>query len=348
MAKIGDTVRFLNAVGGGKIVRLEGRIAYVCDPDDGFETPVDINECVVVPSAANAPEIPDTPVSEAAPEKPLREPVKETASKELTAALLFEPRDIKKLSQTSFDIYLVNDSNYRLLYAVSARPSDAADFTLLAAGEAEPNVQVFIDEVNQLDINKLAVISVQLIAFKSDRDFELRAPIAFETRMDLTRLAKLHCFTSTAYSTVPVLTVPIVTNGVTARPLRLEQLLDNYPPAPQNSNNSNHSNNSNKNSTKPKTGEPTVVDLHIHELLDSTTGLQPADMLACQLREFDNRMAEAARHPGSKIIFIHGKGEGVLRAAILDRLRRRWPKCDVQDASFREYGFGATQVTIRK
>ena len=43
MAKIGDTVRFLNAVGGGKIVRLEGRMAYVCDPDAGFETPVDIN-----------------------------------------------------------------------------------------------------------------------------------------------------------------------------------------------------------------------------------------------------------------------------------------------------------------
>ena len=231
MAKIGDTVRFLNAVGGGKIVRMEGRIAYVCDPVDGFETPVDINECVVVPSAvAGAAEIADSTVPD---EKPLRAPVKETAAKELTAALLFEPRDIKRLSQTSFDVYLVNDSNYRLLYAVSARPTDASEFTLLAAGEAEPNVQVFIDEINQLDINSLAVISVQLVAFKADRSFELRAPIASETRMDLSRLAKLHCFTSTAYSEAPVLTVPIVTNGVTARPLRLEQLIDRFEPTPE-------------------------------------------------------------------------------------------------------------------
>ena len=67
-ATIGDTVRFLNAVGGGKIVRMEGRIAYGCDPDDGFETPVDINECVVVPSAvAGAAEIADTPKSRCAP-----------------------------------------------------------------------------------------------------------------------------------------------------------------------------------------------------------------------------------------------------------------------------------------
>lgn len=340
MAKIGDTVRFLNAVGGGKIVRMEGRIAYVRDPDDGFETPVDINECVVVPSTSDIPDVIDITTCEI-PERP---PVKETSSKELTAALIFEPRDIKRLSQTSFDIYLVNDSNYRLLYAVSARPADVAEFTLMAAGEAEPNIQVFIDEVNQLDINNLGVIAVQLIAFKADRGFDLRAPIASETKMDLTRLAKLHCFTSTAYSEAPVMTVPIVTNGVTARPLRFEQLIERFDaPEPEPKVEPKKSKPS-----QSKNNEPLVVDLHIHELLNSTAGLQPADMLACQLREFDHRMSEAAKKSGTKIIFIHGKGEGVLRAAILDRLRRRWPKCDVQDASFREYGFGATQVTVYK
>lgn len=40
-------------------------------------------------------------------------------------------------------------------------------------------------------------------------------------------------------------------------------------------------------------------------------------------------------------------GEGVLRNAILKELKYKYKNCDVQDASFREYGFGATQVTIR-
>ena len=39
MAKTGDTVRYLNAVGGGIIKRIEGQTAYV--EEDGFETPVD-------------------------------------------------------------------------------------------------------------------------------------------------------------------------------------------------------------------------------------------------------------------------------------------------------------------
>ena len=45
-------------------------------------------------------------------------------------------------------------------------------------------------------------------------------------------------------------------------------------------------------------------------------------------------------------MFIHGKGEGVLRKAVLDLLKKEWPKAELQDASFREYGFGATLVTI--
>ena len=50
---------------------------------------------------------------------------------------------------------------------------------------------------------------------------------------------------------------------------------------------------------------------------------------------------------GQQIVFIHGKGEGVLREAIIKELQRRYRTCLWQDASFREYGFGATLVTIK-
>ena len=34
--------------------------------------------------------------------------------------------------------------------------------------------------------------------------------------------------------------------------------------------------------------------------------------------------------------------------ALLDELKRRYPRCEAQDASFREYGFGATLVKLHK
>ena len=57
-------------------------------------------------------------------------------------------------------------------------------------------------------------------------------------------------------------------------------------------------------------------------------------------------MQEHIRERGRKIVFIHGKGDGVLRASIECELRRKYPTCRFQDASFQEYGYGATQVTI--
>ena len=48
-----------------------------------------------------------------------------------------------------------------------------------------------------------------------------------------------------------------------------------------------------------------------------------------------------------RIVFIHGKGDGVLRKALLDELKRKYPTFRHQDASFQEYGFGATMITIK-
>ena len=48
-----------------------------------------------------------------------------------------------------------------------------------------------------------------------------------------------------------------------------------------------------------------------------------------------------------KFVFIHGKGDGVLRKAVIDELKRKYSNCRYQDASFQEYGFGATMVTIK-
>lgn len=339
MAKIGDKVRFLNDVGGGVIVRIDGKTVYVRDPEDGFETPMPLNEIIVVPGSETETYSDPEPVSDDVPlppSKPVSHPY-------LTAALIFEPQDIRRLSQTVFDLYLVNDSNFKIYYIVASRDDNSSTWSTIEAGEAEPNVQVFLGEIQQDELNSLRHISVQIIAHKPSSDFELQAPVRFEYRLDITRLAKLHCFTPTCYSSAPVLTIPIITNG------RTPEQLNTAPLSEKKEFRQEKKSQPTARAPHPmKKDDPEVVDLHIHELLDSTAGLQPADMLACQLREFERRMEAAAKYPGKKIIFIHGKGEGVLRAALLDRLRKRWPRCEAQDASFREYGFGATQITIHR
>ena len=90
-----------------------------------------------------------------------------------------------------------------------------------------------------------------------------------------------------------------------------------------------------------------VKDLHANQLIDNTNGLSANDIFQYQLDTFNQIMQENIKKKGQKIVFIHGKGNGVLRKELLKQLKTKYPTCYVQDASFQEYGYGASMVTIR-
>ena len=80
--------------------------------------------------------------------------------------------------------------------------------------------------------------------------------------------------------------------------------------------------------------------------METTAGMSAGDILEYQMGIFHATLEQYKNKNQQKIVFIHGKGEGVLRRAILRELNYRYKKYQFQDASFREYGYGATQVTI--
>jgi hypothetical protein len=88
------------------------------------------------------------------------------------------------------------------------------------------------------------------------------------------------------------------------------------------------------------------VDLHIHELIDNTNGLSNSEMLSIQMDKFHQVMKENIKNKKRKIVFIHGVGNGTLKTELRKALDRKYKGHYYQDASFREYGYGATMVII--
>lgn len=351
--KAGDTVRYLNAVGGGVVVRVQGDIAYV--DEDGFETPVLARECVVVGPTTKfnnpvpAPKKPQAPAPAAkakvdAP-TPTALPVIETnTGNTLNMVLGFEASDLKALSRSTFDAYFVNDSNYYIYVSVATRATDAAEWTPRYDGLIEPNIQEFLFEVEPAMLADMDRVAVQYVAFKRGKAFAAKQPGFVELKVDTTKFAKLHCFRPNEYFDVPVIAFDIVANDRQAepepemKPEKIARRMVEKKDVPE----------GHRKVSKPAARPDVIeVDLHIDNLVDTTAGLSTADMLNLQIDRFCKVMDENVRYPGRKIVFIHGKGEGVLRQAIMKELNHRYKGHDVQDASFREYGFGATQVTIR-
>lgn len=86
------------------------------------------------------------------------------------------------------------------------------------------------------------------------------------------------------------------------------------------------------------------VDLHINKLTKSTKNMDNYDMLNLQLDTAKNKIEYAISKKISKIVFIHGVGEGVLKSE-LQRLLKKYP-IKFYDASYKKYGLGATEVYV--
>lgn len=360
--KVGDTVRFLNSVGGGRVVKIQGQIAFV--DEDGFETPALLRECVVVaegetfyertykPTSARQaePKVESTKTAPAPQPEQELPPVEETPEGEkLNITIGFEPANIKRLSDTSFDAFVVNDSNYCLYFTVATRPNESDKWTLRYGGFIEPAMQEFLFELKHEDLPEIDRIAVQAVPFKRSGDYMIKSPIGFEQRLDSTKFARLHCFGSNPYFDSQVLAIEVVKDDEVQMPRKIdaEQLKRSMQEKERNDRRKSHPVEKVSKSSKsmPQLLE---VDLHASELLDDLRGLSPSDILNYQIDTFRKIMDENLRNIGREIVFIHGKGEGVLRGALMKELNHRYKGHDVADASFREYGFGATKVTIRK
>ncbi len=88
------------------------------------------------------------------------------------------------------------------------------------------------------------------------------------------------------------------------------------------------------------------VDLHADQLLETKVGMDNGAILRYQLETFNKVMKAHIKDRGTKIVFIHGKGDGVLRNALVSELKTKYSGTSWQDASFKEYGFGATMVRL--
>lgn len=379
--KIGDKVRFLSEVGGGRVSGFQGKDIVLVEDEDGFEIPTSVHDVVVVEQDDYAmgkmisakmeaqqkaeehaatelhqdsrsiksilndhDEQTDMHVDEydaADREITFRAPVQEReGGNKLSAYLAFVPVDIKEITHTRFETYIVNDSNYYIHYSYLVAEGNA--WTLKSVGEVEPNTKLFIEEFGREVLNDMGRIGVQLTAYKKDKPFLLKPAIDVQFRIDPVKFYKLHVFEENEFFEQPSLLFTIVDNDEVARPLvvdskRLKEQMykDEKIIAHEGK------------KKRQKDDGTLVIDLHADELLETTAGMNAADILHYQLDVFKKTMDENKKKKAQKIVFIHGKGEGVLRHALVHELNYRYKSCTYQDASFQEYGYGATQVTIK-
>ncbi|MFA6701895.1 MAG: DUF2027 domain-containing protein [Dysgonamonadaceae bacterium] len=348
--EVGDTVRFLSSVGGGIVKGFQNKNIVIVEDEHGFDIPVLITDCVAVGKmndiqlSNHEQDIPKETEKSLQSEIQIEEDEKiiETPEGEkITVCLAYLPVDEKTISTTSYECYLVNDSNYYLCFNYMNRENNS--WISRHNGVIEPNTKIFIEEFNKSELNSLEKICLQFIAFKHNKPYGFKNPCSVELRIDTVKFYKLHSFKENDYFDENALVYYVIQNDVPERAMLVsagdmesamkEKEIEEKPRR--------------KRIQKIEKKAIIEVDLHINQLLETTAGMNNSDILEYQLSKFRETINENLKNKNQRIVFIHGKGDGVLKSAIIKELRDKYKNCYFQDASFQEYGYGATMVTIK-
>ncbi len=349
--KIGDRVKFLNNIGGGRIKGIIDKRTVNVEDEDGFDVPVLISELVLTDSESVSEgkkvntkeeevvidEYEDIDADIILEVNASHEIVEDKSEPRISLAL--KPDNPSNFYESNLDLYLINDSNYKLLYNLAE--TDNYKAKLLKGGYIEAGSKILIWSFSPAKLQDTVEISFQGIIFKKGL-FDIQDPINETIEFKPTKVRKEKSYSDTDYFHEKVLMFPLIKS-------EMERSMDQI------------SNRDIEKATKEKERgkkkwrkiEPDKpsdieeIDLHIEALLDSSLNMSNSEIIDVQMSRFETALEGGIKSKSKRMVFIHGVGNGKLKMELRKKLDRKYPKLQYQDASFKEYGYGATMVMFK-
>jgi len=326
--RIGDKVRFLNETGEGIVSRIKDKSTVFVEMPDGFEIPFPVSQLVAIHT-------------ELIVDKD-RENIELNPDAHLTDALylVIEPDHELQSLVSDLKIYLFNASSYNLLYTYSIKDNEY--FQAIRHGEAGPYQKILLRQVKMPFFKEYTYHKVECLLYKNSF-YRPQSPVSEILHISPEVITKLKPVKHEEFR-YPVHAFVLKDEFVRVQqveessgPVDIEKLksLKEFKSADKVSR-------SHREYLRSLEKE---VDLHIEELVDSVSGLSSFEMLNIQLERFEKELDEAMEKNMKKLVFIHGVGNGRLKQEITSILKTT-RGVTFHDASYKEYGYGATQVNI--
>lgn len=295
---------------------------------DGFEIPFGINqlvpihtELIVDKHAENIELDPDAHLTDA-------------------VYFVIEPDHEYQPLASDYKLYLFNASSFNVVYTYSIK--DEEYFQTLKHGEAGPYQKVLLRQVKMQFFRDYGYHKMECLFFKNSF-FRAQTPVAEILHITPEVLTNSNTITHEEFKH-SVYGFLLKDEFITQEKVEAE-LTDNDLIRLKSIKEFKSGGKVSKSSKDYLKSLEKEVDLHIEELVENTSGLSNYEKLNIQLEKFEKELDEAIARNMKKVIFIHGVGNGRLKQEITSVLKTM-KGVTFHDASYKHYGYGATQVNI--
>lgn len=347
--KVGDRVKFLNDTGSGTVSGIIDERMVNVRIEDGFDVPVLVSELIMDSDeskliekvdehfdSTEATNKTDAGIANITGNNILSENLHEKALKSVCFGMI--PVNSKMIYKSDISTYLINDCDFYLYYLIGCM--DTGSFRYIKSGMLEANTKEHIKTFTQTELSKIKKFHFQILFVNRGKYFP-HHPV--DSYYDIAKISfykessyrdndffheKAHIFKIVDDSTEDEIKQKTDYNSSLAMAEKEEKINQKDKKISE---------------TKPDIEE---VDLHIHEIVEDYSGLSEGEILKIQLNRFYDALDKAVNENIRKIVFIHGLGNGKLKHEIRKAIDTKYPDLTYQDASFKEYGFGATLVKL--
>ena len=359
--KAGDKVRFLNSTGGGTVIKEINAFMVSVEIEDGFEIPTLASELVAIEPAGASGDL-FLNRNERRSEKPVElkpEPEPEIIENDRISRIVqrgdgqaaptgvylaWVPCDQNRLLTGSMDVFVVNNTAHDILYTFFLKNKEG-NFSGIDYGSVPAESKLVIESIVREDIGTWSNGVIQII-FYSDENEKVLMPVSATFRIKGSLFFQEGSYHETRFLANQLAIVYTVCE-LNRVPSTYEQILnekENREPLPAAAERFRPETAIDQHRTAPNEAE---VDLHISSLRQDYSKLSPHEILTIQLGYFERMLGSAIAYKFSKVIFIHGIGNGTLKQAILQRLQE-YEDIEFRTASFAKYGNGAVELVIHR
>jgi hypothetical protein len=326
--RIGDKVRFLNETGEGRVSRIKDKHTVFVELADGFEIPypesllVPIHTELIIDREAENIDLND--------------------EENVTDAVYFviEPDHELPALVSEYSIYLFNSSAFHIQYCYSVKEGEY--YQALKHGEIGAYQKILLKTVKMQFFKDYNYHKLDCVFFKNTF-FKAQLPVAEIIFVNEKSFQKLRPIIHEEFKR-PVFGFLLKDDFLNRREIEQELTAEDIQKIKSIKEFKTRSSVSKSKKELQKSLQK-EVDLHIEELVEDVKGLSNYEMLNIQLERFEKELDEAMTKNIKKVIFIHGVGNGRLKQEIT-RILKETRGVTYQDASYKDYGFGATQVNI--
>lgn len=343
--KIGERVKFLDEHGGGIITKIVSHNLVHVAIEDGFEIPtltsnllkeetVERVSAFTPPAKAIEPAIIE---EEDGREQPL---LHLEGRKRMPRGLylVFLPQDQKWLTTGKFDILLINDTPWDVLFNLWLEKAEGGyrgkEYDAIAAGHSFHLATVKPERLENWGRGTLQFL------FRQDQAEYMLLPASIDFNIKGYRFLKEGAYEE--YRFIDGRAFLVNLSPLDALQKAGEKKDKGLPETDQRK--ARIQDNELIHTFRKGEGQA-EVDLHIEVLMEDVRELSNHEILNIQLGHFLACLESGIRSGYRELIFIHGTGSGKLKAEILERLRE-YKGVEAEDAPMKDYGVGALRLRL--